>query len=881
MAHAEKRGSTPRVRKLYAELMQRALTDRASEWLEDKMFHNVAQEPHAEDRPLIQRRADAIGELLETMTRPDVSKTTRTYEIQPGELIVGVMPLGSLGLGKVFPNYLTDTEKVVGFYSARGVESNLGHNSPDYARVVKDGLGAILAECRKRLRSLRTDYRYPMGRVGGILKKIGFYQSVQTCCKAVLKYASAFARLAADQAATTRDPERQAELQEIARVCRKVPGKPADTFHEALQSIWFVHLVLHASASHLSLGRLDQVLQRYLERSMASGQIDRAGALELIECFFIKAAGRLNLNPAYFEKQDHQDFGTGMGHSPFLVDQEVTVNQFMQNIVVGGQTPQGDDATNECTYLFLEACANLGLPTPTVNVRLFHRSCKRLIRTTAECVLRGGNGMPIIYNDEAIVRALMQPARTGEAWDAQRKPLWDIKHARDYVVDGCWEPLLNGTCDFTYNMVHMLPILECALNGGALLTKGKMQLRGKKESFRTKLPSQMHSFRDLQAALRTHLKLFAKRAGLQLYANFCLEGSVTPAPFFSAILDHCLRKGIDKTWGGADHIIGGIVFIAMPNVANALAAIKRLVFDKKTRKYTLQQVVEALRNDYEGEVAKALAAINRLSSDKKTKKQLQLVVRALRNDYQGAREMWDDFGRVPKFGNGDPGVDKIMKWLMDEVYEAVQEAQVLADEVFLTIPRGSREGRRFSAIRAMAMYSGHSYREQYGKDFDIRFTVGCGTFAQYVHFGIGCAASADGRHADAPVAPNFSPASGTATCGVGAVFKSMKGLDLDRFGCGVMTDLCIEGDHATADLIEEIIRRHCSCGSILSLTVAQPERLKAAYEQCNAVREDRADPSTLDQYADMAVRVGGWNGVFITLTKAQQEDYLARTFSRL
>lgn len=852
MAHAEKRGSTPRVRKLYAELMQRALTDRSSEWLEDEMFHDVAQEPHAEDKPVIQRRADAFRELLETMTRPEVSKTTHTYEIQPGELIVGVMPLGSLGLGKVFPNYLTDTEKVVAFYSARGVESNLGHNSPNYTRVVEDGLDAILAECSERLRSLRTDYRYPMGRVGGILKKIGFYQSVQTCCRAVLKYACAFARLAARQAATTRDPERQAELQEIARVCRKVPRKPADTFHEALQSIWFVHLALHASVSHLSLGRLDQVLQPYLKRSMARGQIDRAGALELIECFFIKAAGRLNLNPAYFEKQDHQDFGTGMGHSPFLVDQEVTVNQFMQNIVVGGQTTKGNDATNECTYLFLEACANLGLPTPTVNVRLFRRSSKRLIRTTAECVLRGRNGMPIIYNDEVIVRALMQPARaargprTGKTGHAERKPLWGIEHARDYVIDGCWEPLLNGTCDFTYNMVHMLPILECALNGGALLTKGKMHLRGKKESFMTKLPSQVHSFRDLQAALRTHLKLFTKRAGLQLYANFCLEGSVTPAPFFSAILDHCLRKGIDKTWGGADHIIGGIVFIAMPNVANALAAIKRLVFDKKTKKYTLQQVVEALRTDYEG-----------------------------------AKEMWDDFGSVPKFGNGDPVVDGIMKWLMDEVYEAIQEAQVLADEVFLTIPRGSREGRRFSALRVMAMYAGPSYRELYGKDFDMRFTVGCGTFAQYVHFGIGCAASADGRHADAPVAPNFSPASGTATCGAGAVFKSMKGLDLDRFGCGVMTDLCIEGDHATSDLIEEIIRSHCSCGSILSLTVAQPERLKAAYEQGNAVREDRADPSTLDQYADMAVRVGGWNAVFITLTKAQQEDYLARTLGRL
>ena len=850
MVAKETRGSTQRSALLYEALMARAMSDRSEEWLSDDMFEDIGADPKAEYTDAIVRRARALRELLRAMTDPEVSRTTRTYEIEPGELIVGTMPLGSLGLGKVFPNYLTDTEKAVAFYCARGVESNLGHNSPDYTRVVRDGLEAVLSTCHERTRSLKIDYEHPMGRAGGIRKKMQFYAAVEICCKAVVSYARAFADLAASLAAAETDADRRAELMEVSRICRKVPLKPADTFHEALQSIWFVHLVLHASVSHLSLGRLDQVLQPYLERSMASGEIDRAGAVELTECFFIKAAGRLNLNPAYFEKQDHQDFGTGMGHSPFLVDQEATVNQFMQNIVVGGQTREGTDSANECTFLLLEACANLGLPTPTLNVRLFPGSDVRLVEAVAESVLRGRNGMPIIYSDEAIVAGLMQPAvaakqETGGAKATRhgRKPSWSLEDARDYVVDGCWEPLLNGTCDFTYNMVHMLPVLECALNGGALLTRSHMQLRGMKQSFMTTLPSQMGSFRDLQDSLRTHLRLFTQRCGLELYRNFCLEGSVTPAPFFSAILGDCLRKGIDKTWGGADHIIGGIVFIAMPNVANALAAIKKWVFDE--RKYTLEE-----------------------------------VVRALRNDYEGADEMWHDFRNAPKFGNADPAVDRIMKWLMDEVYDAVLEAQALAGEMFLTIPRGSREGRRISALRAMAMYSGSSYAEYYGRDFDIHFTVGCGTFAQYAHFGIGSAASADGRHADRPVAPNFSPASGTATSGVGAVFDSMAGLGLDRFGCGVMTDVCLDSDIATTDLIQEILRAHCSSGSILSLTIAGHSRLKEIHEQCRAVREGRAEPGTLDQYADVAVRVGGWNAAFITLTDAQQEDYLARSFGK-
>lgn len=843
MAPKMARASTKRVVALHKDLMARAMTDRSSEWLEDAMFADIAGTKDAEYTTVIERRALAFGELLRAMTSARNSRKTRTFEIAPGELIVGTMPLGSLGLGKVFPNYLTETEKQVAFYCSRGVESNLGHNSPDYTRVVSEGLKSILDTCRSRLASLEIDYSHPMGRAGGILKKIGFYKSVMICCQAVVEYARAFADLADRKAAREKDPGRKAELQKIAAISRRVPLNPAETFHEALQSIWFVHLVLHATVCHLSLGRLDQVLQPYLKMSLDAGEIDEAGALELIECFFIKAAGRLNLNPAYFEKQDHTDFGTSMGHSPFLVDQEVTVNQFMQNIVVGGQTPAGRDATNASTYLFLTACANLGLPTPTVNVRLHKGSPQELIDKVAASVIRGRNGQPVIYNDKTIITGLMQPAVSRDDPKWKKPPSWKLADARDYVVDGCWETLLNGKCDFTYNMVHMLPILECALNGGALLSLGTMQLRGMKKGFLTKLPSEMKSFGDLKEALHTHLKYSASKAGMELYANFCLEGSVTPAPFFSALLGQCLTKGIDKTWGGADHILGGIVFIAVPNVANSLVAIDEWVFRKK--KYKLAQVVHALRNNYE---------------------------------VNGGQQMRRDFLRSPKWGNGDKAVDEIMAWLLDEIYDAIQNAQRLADHIFLTIPRGSKEGRRISALRNMASYSGNSMRERYGRDFDIRFTVGCGTFAQYAWFGMGCAATAEGRLADQPVAPNFSPASGTAKTGIGHVLASMKHLRLDRFGCGVMTDLCLERSKVGQPLVTQVIRKHlASGGSILSLTVADRRRLKKIYECCNAVREGTMDPHELDQYLDVTVRVGGWNGVFATLTKAQQEDYLKRS----
>ena len=197
--------------------------------------------------------------------------------------------------------------------------------------------------------------------------------------------------MAEKNAAKEQAKERKAELLEIARICRKVPLNPAESFYEAVHSIWFVHLALHSTASHLSLGRLDQILQPYLEKSLNDGSVTEARAQEIFECFLVKAAERLTLTTEFLEKQDHTDFATGMGANPFLVDQEVTVNQFMQNIVIGGQTPEGNDAVNKCTGLILEACASVGLATPVLNVRLHKGSSDKFIKqAVATAVLKGG-----------------------------------------------------------------------------------------------------------------------------------------------------------------------------------------------------------------------------------------------------------------------------------------------------------------------------------------------------------------------------------------------------------------------------------------------------------------------------------------------------------
>jgi len=786
------------------------------------------------EKPVIIRRALAFEAMLQAMANPVHSATTRSYCIEEGELIVGSIPMGSVGLGKEFPRYMTVEERRLSSMTSRDEESMFGHNSPDYKRVLEKGLSSIIEFCEERIHYLKVDLTYRLGSAQGLKKKVDFYESVIICCKAVIAYAHDFAKLARHTAEIETDKTRSAELLRIAAICQKVPEHPAETFHEALQCVWFLHLALHATLDQLSLGRLDQVLQPYYEKSVRVGTVTEKEAVELLECFLIKGAGRLNMTTSYLLKQDHLDFGTGLGTSPVFLDQIASANNFLQNLVVGGQTPEGKDATNDCSYLILEACGNVGVPTPTVVVRLHAESPQRLLEKAADTLKRGQAGLPIIYNDEAVVKAFEQDGiPTAEALD--------------YVVDGCWEPILNAKCDWTFGMINTLTALECALNRGALLIPNEQTLRGQKKGYATKDISEMHNFQDLKDALKFHVGFFTDMVALSIYRFYTIDATVTPTPFFSALLGNCLEKGIDKTWGGADYIIGGIISTAVPNCANALCAINRYVFTEK--KYTLQQVVDALRNNF---------GQGRSDTQAQT--------------YQA---MQTDFAKAAKYGNDDNDADILTQWLMNECYAAVRSAKELCEKIFLTKP-AEADADRIDALRNLAGYSGESMKERYGDDFQIIFTCGSGTFGQYASMGKGVAASADGRFQNAAITPNCSPVSGTVKYGVGHIFKSISKMGLDRFAAGVMTDICLDDGHTIKDLSNMLREFSRNNGSLMSLSLANPNLLKEVKALCDDVRAGKKEHSVLDPYAYLSVRVGGWNAPFVTFTQEQQQDYLNR-----
>lgn len=931
----KKLGSTKRVDLLIQAMEKRSWADRSSEWFTKDMFKNIGKDN--EDEPVIIRRALAIKEMLSAMTNKVLFNSDNPhYKIREGELIVGVITLGSLGLGKSFPNYLTDDEKGITSISAKTEMGLFGHDSVNYDVLLSRGLNEIIDDCNKELQDIGKKlshynllrefskdvkenhhilkekyfenkseskkievslnevfedhdetvgnrfktYKKELGdlfkllhtqinndfkakgashaenkllvkKIEGVIddsvnilhNKRDFYHAVKISCEAVIKYANEFSDLAYSMIQDEPDPDRKIELNRISKICSKVPAQPAENFHEALQSIYFFHLALHSSMNQLSLGRLDQILQPYYKKD------EEAQQLELFECFLIKCAERLILDPDTFVKQDHVDYGSNLLTVPVPLDQWAESNEFLQNIIIGGKTRDGNDAVNDCSYLILKAFQNTKLFTPTLNARLHkdHVENKKFLNAVAECLYETKNGMPVIGNDEALIPAMSEFSGI------------PIEEARDYVIDGCWEPLLNGSCDWTFRMFNMLTVVECALNGGATLSSNPILLRGEKLSYETPLPALKNTnidFEGLKNIVKEHIKFFTDQAVLSIYKLYLIDQAVNPNPLYSALLKGCMKNGRDKTWGGADYKLAGVIPAAVPNAVNTLAAIQKWVYEKKEIK--LSDVLDAFRNGY---VDKDDVERQAVYNDIKTKFQTQ----------------------SPKFGNNEEPVNNIMQWMVTIFYNSVKESQTLAEEVFLN-PIKNGDEKRIVSLRALAGYAGNSLKEEFGEEFTINITAGMGTFELFDIFGGGNAASADRENIGDPIARNFAPQAGSTKYSIGHLLKSFSNLGLNRFAGGVITDICLEEDDlknngkaVVASILEFFMENG---GNMLSVTIADRTELEHIYKLCQKYKNgDKSVKTELKKYERVNVRVGGFQMPFITLPEKMQETYIKRPIS--
>ena len=938
-------GSTYRITELIKSMEKRAWADRSSEWFTKDMFKKIGIE-HP-DKPVIVRRSLAIDEILKAMTNKHLFNGNNPhYQIRDGELIVGVITLGSLGLGKSFPIYLTPSEMDITSVSTKSEMGLFGHDSVNYDVLLARGLDGIIADCNKELGTtnhkikhydnllnycdkVESDGTYikeihhlrSSGKATEIneslneifeehdeskgnrikvydsnlkdlfeilethihtiyneiskaqkdkkdtvgfphLKQIreiatekrnilhvkrDFYSAVKISCQAVIDYAGRFSELAKEMSLVEKDPIRRIELNEISRICNKVPAKPANTFHEALQSIYFFHLALHSSMSQLSLGRLDQILQPFYKEEEHEKQ------QELFECFLIKCAERLILDSTTFVKQDHLDFGSNLLTIPVALDQWAESNEFLQNIIIGGQTRDGKNAVNDCTYLILKAFQKTKLYTPTLNARIYKeqldgsKESNKYLNAIAECLYETKNGMPVIGNDEVLVPALHKFSGI------------PLEEARDYVIDGCWEPLLNGSCDWTFRMFNMLTALECALNGGATLSSNPILLRGQKLTYETPQPAVDKSidFEGLKNIFKKHIKFFTDNSALSIHMLYLIDQAVNPDPLYSALLKGCMKTGRDKTWGGADYKLAGIIPAAVPDTVNTLTAIKKWVYDKK--EFELADVLDAFRSSY-------------TSTDKPKQEKFNRIKLKFQTD-------------SPKFGNNDKESVEMMQWVLNTFYDCVMTSTKLAQEVFL-YPAKKGEEERIKSMRALAGYAGKSLKEEFGENFMIHITAGMGTFELFDIFGGGNAACADRSKAGDPISRNFAPMVGTTKFSIGHLLSSFKTLGLNRFAGGVITDICLEerdlkknGPEIVKSVIQHFMQNE---GNMMTITISDKKLLETIYNLCEKNRKgDQAAKKELKKYEHVSVRVGGFQMPYVTLPPAMQLSYIDRPMSPL
>ena len=437
----------------------------------------------------------------------------------------------------------------VGNYYFNGV----GHISVDYAKVLSKGLNGIIAEAKNELTML--DVSGPAD-----LKKMHFLDAVVIANEAVVTFAGRFAVEADKLATKEKDPARKAELKEIARICRKVPGNPAETFWEAVQSFWFVQLVLQLESNGHSISpmRFDQYMYPYLEKDTA---ITAAEAQELLDLLYIK----------FSEINKVRDEGSTKAFGGYPM---------FQNLIVGGINRSGEDATNELSFMCLQATANTKLYQPSISIRIHTGTPAELYKKAAE-VSRLGLGMPAYYNDRFIVPALLSRGLTRD-------------DARDYGIIGCVEPQVGGKTEGWHDAAffNMAKVMELALNDGVDPTTGKQA------GLQTGDLTSFNSFEEVMAAYSKQMAHFVKLLIISDNSVDIAHGERAPLPFLSSMVEDCIGKGKSLQEGGAHYNFTGPQGVGVGNVGDSLTAIKKLVFEDKA--VTLADLKKGLSTNFEG-----------------------------------------------------------------------------------------------------------------------------------------------------------------------------------------------------------------------------------------------------------------------------------------
>ena len=431
---------------------------------------------------------------------------------------------------------------------------SLNPGCPGFEKMVRVGLNEIMMEIERELRE-RT--------ASDDLDKKNTLEAMLTGIDGVLAYAKNLAWTVREQARLEQDPRRRQELIKLHRVLRRVPEHPAETLHEALQSLWIMHIALGLESmdDDLAIGRLDQILQPYFNADIERLETEEErehyikDAIELVGCLFMRLNSHWIAAPTIASWQNS-------GAPPTT------------STVVGGVKRNGEDAVCDMTYIVLKVVEMLSLDDPDMEARYMPGKnsdvyLKRICEVNALTW-----GTPGMFNDKTVM----------EAWS--QYPEYDIEDLRDYVPCGCVEPVIagkhfaaTGDGDFTL----MVPLIMAMNNGDYPDAhwpglKKWTDATGELESFNT--------FDEFYDAFETQFKFIANQVVLGSKQLLKIQQQVMPAPIYSALLEGCIENGKGMTKGGAKYNTSGASMIALADVIDSLTAIKRLVFDEKSYSFT-------------------------------------------------------------------------------------------------------------------------------------------------------------------------------------------------------------------------------------------------------------------------------------------------------
>lgn len=676
--------------------------------------------------------------------------------------------------------------------------NGVGHVTVQYEKVLEVGYLGIIAQAKEELTKCSVaDADYA--------QRTHFLNAVVLSCEAVIRYAQRYSELAFEMAEKCTDDIRKKELLTITANCRRVPAHGANGFWEACQSFWFVQqlLQIESSGHSISPGRFDQYMYPYYKKDIDEGKITREFAQELMDCVWVKLN---DLNKC----RDAESAKGFAGYSLF------------QNLIAGGQNGDGEDVTNDLSFMCIQASMHVHLPQPSFCVRVWNGTPHEFLIRAAE-LTRTGLGQPAYYNDEVIIPSLVSRGLT-------------LQDAREYNIIGCVEPQKAGKTEGWHDAAfyNMCRPLELVFSNGID--------QGVQVGVQTGDVEEMDTFEKFYDAYKKQttycieLLVNADNAIDVAHAQRC------PLPFLSCMVEDCIKRGKTVQEGGAVYNFTGPQGFGVANMADSLYAIRKLVYEEK--KVSMREYKEALDWNYgqgfdeitAGQIAAQAVKKLQEAGQTLTEGQISQIITSVlmmepepekKARYQQIRDMIE---AIPKFGNDIPEVDAFAR---DVAYTYTRTMENYKN------PRGGQ------------------------------FQAGLYPVSANVPLGAQTGATPDGRLAHTPVADGVSPSAGKDVNGPTAAANSVARLDHFIASNGTLFNQkfhpsALSGREGLEKFVALIRSYFDQKGSHMQFNVVSRETLLDAQKHP-------------EKYKHLVVRVAGYSALFTTLSRTLQDDIINRT----